>query len=130
MKSNLSPQPTERELDLLNVLWDRGEATVREVYEVLREDLPIVQNTVQALLRTMEEKGLVDHRLEGRSFVYRPVKPREETAQSMLGRLLHRVYDGALDHLVQSALSLRRPTRAELDRLKEMLAERDREADQ
>ena len=58
--------PTERELDILKVLWDRGEATVREVYEELRPRLPIAQNTVQAFLRTMEEKGLVRHRLEGR----------------------------------------------------------------
>ena len=45
--------PTERELDILKVLWDRGEATVRDVYEELRQRLPIVQNTVQAFLRTM-----------------------------------------------------------------------------
>ena len=46
-------QPTDRELDVLKVLWSREEATVRQVYEVLREELDIVQNTVQAFLRTM-----------------------------------------------------------------------------
>ena len=58
-------EPTDRELAILKILWDREEATVREVYEILREDLEIVQNTVQAFLRTMTEKGLVTHRSEG-----------------------------------------------------------------
>ncbi|MBM4063491.1 MAG: BlaI/MecI/CopY family transcriptional regulator, partial [Planctomycetes bacterium] len=49
------PEPTDRELLLLKVLWDRGEATVREVYEALRGEVPIVQNTVQAFLRLMEQ---------------------------------------------------------------------------
>src|SRR5437763_5697733 len=71
--------PTERELQILEVLWDRGEASVREVHEELSKALPIVQNTVQAFLRTMEEKGLVRHRLQGRTFIYQPVPRREET---------------------------------------------------
>ena len=77
-----SSTPTDREFQILGVLWDRGEATVREVYETLRAadpELPIVQNTVQAFLRTMEDKALVRHRTEGRSFVYRAVPRREVT---------------------------------------------------
>ena len=53
------PQPTERELAILKVLWDRGEATVQEVYRTLRDELPIVQNTVQAFLRTMDSWLLI-----------------------------------------------------------------------
>jgi BlaI family transcriptional regulator, penicillinase repressor len=114
--------PTERELDILKVLWDRGEATVRDVYEELRQRLPIVQNTVQAFLRTMEEKGLVDHRLEGRTFIYRPTYQRQQTTQQLTEQLLTRAFDGAIDQLVQSALSLRQPTKDELDRLEQLLA--------
>jgi len=114
-------QPTQRELEILRVLWDRGEATVREVYEALREDLPIVQNTVQAFLRTMEEKGLVTHRTEGRSFVYAPTAPREATGKTMVSGLLDRVFDGAVDQLVASALSVRRPGAKELERLRALV---------
>lgn len=114
--------PTERELDILKVLWDRDEATVREVYEELRTRLPIVQNTVQAFLRTMEEKGLVRHRVEGRTFIYRPVAPRRQTTQRLTGHLLQRLFDGAIDQLVQSALELRKPTTVELARLEELIA--------
>jgi BlaI family transcriptional regulator, penicillinase repressor len=115
--------PTERELDILKVLWDRGEATVRDVYEELRQRLPIVQNTVQAFLRTMEEKGLVGHRLEGRTFIYRPTYQRQQTTQHLTEQLLTRAFDGAIDQLVQSALSLRQPTKDELDRLEQLLAQ-------
>ncbi len=115
--------PTERELEILKVLWDRGEATVRDVYEVLRQRLPIVQNTVQAFLRTMEDKGLVSHRLEGRTFIYQPTYQRQQTTQRLTEQLLTRAFDGAMDQLVQSVLSLRQPTKDELARLEELLAE-------
>ena len=116
------PTPTERELEILKILWKGGEASVREVYEKLRQRLPIVQNTVQAFLRTMEEKGLVEHRLEGRTFIYKPLVKREETTQHMASQLLHRVFDGAVDQLVQSLLSTREPTPEELARLESLIA--------
>lgn len=118
-----TPEPTERELQILKVLWDRGEATVRDVYLALRDELPIVQNTVQAFLRLMEEKGLVTHRTEGRSFVYRPTNSHERTKKSLLSGLLDSVFDGALDQLVASAFAAKRPTREELARLRQLLAE-------
>jgi len=68
-KSNEFGPPTERELEILKILWERGRASVREVYEEMRRSAPIVQNTVQAFLRTMEDKGLVRHEVEGRTFV-------------------------------------------------------------
>ena len=122
-------EPTKRELEILKVLWDRGEATVREVHEALAPELGIVQNTVQAFLRTMEDKGLVTHRLEGRSFVYRAVHGQDQTSRTLLGNVLDRVFDGALDDLVASVLSLRQPTAAELARLRELI-EADARAEQ
>ncbi len=114
-------EPTERELQILKVLWDRGEATVRGVYEALRDELPIVQNTVQAFLRTMEDKGLVTHRTEGRSFVYRATRARGETSERLLSGVLDGVFDGALDALVASAFALKKPSQQELARLRELL---------
>ena len=105
-----APTPTERELEILAILWQRGEATVREVYVAIRDHAPIVQNTVQSFLRTMEEKGLVSHRLEGRTFIYRPLHERHETGRHLVGRLLDRLYDGAIDQLVDNVLSIRQPT--------------------
>lgn len=117
------PTPTERELEILKILWRRGEATVREVYEEMSRELPLVQNTVQSFLRTMEEKGLVCHRVEGRTFVYEPLLRREKTNQRLVSGLLKRAFDGAIDQLVQSALSLREATPEELARLEALIAE-------
>src|SRR3954469_412778 len=115
--------PTERELEILKILWTKGEATVREVHEAMSRSAPIVQNTVQAFLRTMEEKGLVRHRTEGRTFIYRPVHRRDETEQRLVVGVPPRGFVGAIDQLVQSALSLRKPTSDELDRLERLVRE-------
>src|SRR5688500_8025561 len=104
----ITPEPTERELQILKVLWQRGEATVREVHEALPDDVPIVQNTVQAFLRLMEEKRLVTHRTEGRTFVYRAAAPGDRTKKNLLSGLLDTVFDGALDQLVASAFEAKK----------------------
>ena len=115
------PVPPARELTILRVLWGRGEATVRDVYEALRDDLPIVQNTVQAFLRAMADKGLVTFRTEGRSFVYRATVEPETTRRGLLGRVLDRAYDGAIDQLVEGAVGIQRPSRDERDRIRALL---------
>jgi predicted transcriptional regulator len=94
---------------------------VREVYEEMSRTAPIVQNTVQAFLRTMEDKGLVRHRAEGRTFIYEPVPKRDETERRLVSGVLHRVFDGAVDQLVQRALSVKAPTAEELAKLEELI---------
>ncbi|HEV8004195.1 MAG TPA: BlaI/MecI/CopY family transcriptional regulator [Planctomycetaceae bacterium] len=120
---NAALTPTERELEILKILWDRGEASVRDVYEQMRQTTPIVQNTVQAFLRTMEDKGLVRHRVEGRSFIYKPVVPRAQTTKQLTTEFVEHVFDGAIDQLVETAFSHRTPSEAELTRLEELVAE-------
>lgn len=120
---NAALTPTERELEILKILWDRGEASVRDVYEQMRQTTPIVQNTVQAFLRTMEDKGLVRHRVEGRTFIYKPVVPRAQTTQQLTTEFVQHVFDGAIDQLVETAFSHRTPSEAELTRLEELVAE-------
>ena len=123
MEPRISQTPTERELEILKILWNRGEATVREVYDQMSRDSPVVQNTVQSFLRTMEEKGLVRHRVDGRTFIYAPTVERHRTAQGLVSRLLQRAFDGAVDQFVQSLLSLRRASPEELAKLEELIAE-------
>lgn len=115
--------PTDRELEILKILWERGEASVRDVYEQMRLSAPIVQNTVQAFLRTMEEKGQVRHRVEGRTFIYQPVLRREQTTRKMAEQFVQHVFDGAVDQLVESVFSHRAPSEAELERLEKLVAE-------
>lgn len=118
---NKPPEPTDRELEILKILWDHGEATVRTVYEEMSRSAPIVQNTVQAFLRTMEAKNLVKHRVEGRTFIYTPTMKRDQANKKMMSRILQRVFDGAIDQLVQSAFAARKPTEDELKQLEALI---------
>ncbi len=117
-------QPTERELEALKVLWDKGEATVREVCEAMNaagEDL--AYTTVLSLLQVMEQKGLVNHRREGKAYVYLPRIEREKTFRRLAAGFLERVFDGALDEYLVHALESRRLSAAELDELEAKIAE-------
>jgi predicted transcriptional regulator len=116
---NELPTPTARELEILKVLWDKGEASVRDVHRELARDRPdLAYNTVQTLLRIMEKKGLVVYRVEGRTFVYTPRFDRDESA----ARFLDRVFDGAVAELVLSLLREERISSQELDQLQALIA--------
>jgi predicted transcriptional regulator len=101
------------------VLWEHGPSSVRKVHRFLRTDKDLVYNTVQTLLRLMEEKGLVKHHVEGRTFIYIPCYSRDESAS----RFLDRVFDGAADELVLSLLRSERIPEDELERMQAMIAE-------
>jgi BlaI family transcriptional regulator, penicillinase repressor len=117
-------QPTDRELEALKVLWDRGEATVREVCEALNTaGEQLAYTTVLSLLQVMEQKGLVTHRSEGKAYVYLPAIERESTLRQLATGFLDRVFDGALDEYLVHALGKRKVTTSELDQLEAMLAE-------
>ncbi len=113
------PIPSGREIEILKVLWELGSASVREVYERMCPNEELAFNTIQTLLRIMDEKGLVKHATRGRTFVYSPAYSREqETA-----RFLDKVFDGAMDQFVASLLKSRRPSPREWEQLREMLSE-------
>ena len=121
------PTPTGRELDILKVLWERGPCTVREVYKELARgpDEDLAYNTVQTLLRLMEEKKhLVTHEVKGRAFLYQAVYTRDDST----ARFLDRVFDGAADELVQSLLRTEKISPEELERLQSLIAEARRHA--
>jgi BlaI family penicillinase repressor len=118
---NLSP--SERELDILKVLWEMGSGTVREVHERLCPADELAFNTVQTLMRIMEDKGLVRHRAEGRTFIYSPTHSRERVAT----RFLNKVFDGALDQFVLSILRTRDADASELGELERLIAKTRRE---
>ena len=111
--------PTERELEILKILWELGEASVREVFDIMHKREDVAQNTVQTFLRLMEGKGLVQHKAEGRTFIYRPLYSRQRTVT----RFLDRVFDGAVEELVMNAIAAKRMSTAELEGLEEMIRE-------
>jgi predicted transcriptional regulator len=114
-----TPNPTPRELEILKVLWEHGPSSVRRVHRYLARFEDLAYNTVQTLLRIMEEKGLAEHHVEGRTFIYSPRYSRDESAV----RFLDRVFDGAADQLVLSLLRSERVAPQELERMQAMLEE-------
>lgn len=115
------PSPTGRELEILKVLWEHGPSSVRVVYKHLLAQQPggkdLAYNTVQTLLRLMEDKGLVAHHLDGRAFVYSAEYSRDQSA----ARFLDRVFDGAASELVLSLLQSERIPPAELERMQQLI---------
>ena len=117
-------QPTERELDLLKILWQHEGATVREIYEILPEQkLPLAYTTVLSMLQTMERKRLVRHETVGKAYRYYPTIERERTFREMAGNFLDQVFDGAMGEYLARALESKRPGEKELDEMEAMIAE-------
>ncbi|QEH33210.1 Penicillinase repressor [Aquisphaera giovannonii] len=119
---------TDRELEIMKILWARGKASVREVQDDLNRDAgPVAYSTVQTLLNIMEEKkGLVRHVVEGRTFIYHPRKTSERTIRELTTRFVDRVFDGALDRVMVALFDSKPPTVEELDRLRAMIDEAER----
>jgi BlaI family transcriptional regulator, penicillinase repressor len=120
------PRFTDRELDVMALLWELGEATVAEVQGRLPDRL--AYTTVLTVLRTLEEKGHVGHREgSGRAYVYRPLVEREAAGSSALGRLVDRVFAGSPELLLTQLVSERDLSDEELERMRRLLDERLKE---
>ena len=122
---------TDRELEILKVLWVRGKASVREVQEDLNKSAgPVAYSTVQTLLNIMEEKkSLVRHVVEGRTFIYVPRKSSDRTIRELTQRFLDRVFDGAMDRMMVALIDSKPPSPAEFDRLRAMIDEAQRQSE-
>ncbi len=116
---------TDRELDVMSVLWDFGSATVADVRSRLADDL--AYTTVLTVLRTLEQKGYVGHTGDGRAHRYRPLVKRETAGRTALRRLVHKVFDGSPELLMTQLVSDKQLTAEELRRLRRLLEERLRE---
>src|SRR6478672_5286191 len=120
--------PTDRELEALKVLWERGEATVRDLADAMNADAAknggdeLAYTTVLSLLQVMEQKGFVGHRRVGKAYVYVPRAERQSTIRRMARSFLEKVFDGAVDEYLVHALESKRLSSGELDQLDAMLA--------
>ncbi|HEU4629612.1 MAG TPA: BlaI/MecI/CopY family transcriptional regulator [Gemmatimonadaceae bacterium] len=116
---------TDRELDVMAVLWEHGPSTVAEVRQRLADDL--AYNTVLTILRTLEEKGHVGHEEEGRAHRYRPLVAREAAGTSALRRIVGKIFGGSPELLLTQLVGDRDLGRDELERLRRLLDERLRD---
>ena len=117
----IPPRPTDAELAILNVLWDQGPSTVREVQRRLSDARASGYTTVLKFLQIMFDKGLVERDESQRAHVYAVAESREATQRHLVGDLLTRGFSGSAETLVLRALEGRRSTPQELDRIRELL---------
>ena len=110
---------TDRELDVMAVLWERGPSTVAEVREHLED--PLAYTTVLTVLRTLEAKGFVSHEEEGKEHRYAPLVARDRAGKTALGQVLGKIFGGSREMLLANLVKEKGIDAAELRRLKKIL---------
>jgi predicted transcriptional regulator len=119
------PRPTDAELAILRILWDRGPSTVRQVHEVLvGRDGPTAYTTALKLMQIMTEKGLVRRDETDRTHVYHPRLTEEQTQRQLIRDLLERAFGGSSSKLVMQALNAKHATPEELAEIRSMIEAR------
>ena len=116
------------QLAIMRILWNRDEATVAEVHEALEPERGLALTTIATMLTKMEKKGVVDHRAEGRRFIFRPLVSEDQVRRSMVSGLTSQLFRGDVTALVHHLLEHDIDAR-ELAQLRELIASRGREED-
>lgn len=116
---------TGRQLAIMRVLWEHGEATVAELQGLLPIDPPLAYSTVATVLSRMEQKGLVTHRRQDRVFCYRPAVSQDSAGQTMVGEFVDRIFDGSPSELVNHLLDSDQVDAEELSRIKQLVREHE-----
>ncbi len=122
-KSRL-PKPTEVELELLRVLWSKGSATVREIYESVSQQRTLGYTSVLKMLQIMTEKGLVERTEAGKAHIYRAAATQEETQSQMLRDLSERLFAGSAAQLAMHALSMQAASAEELEEIRKIIRQK------
>lgn len=121
MSGNKAIRPTESELEILQVLWEKKSATVREVHEEISKTKDIGYTTALKLLQIMFEKGLVTRDDSSKTHIYMPAVSREKTQKHLLGKMIDNVFSGSSTQLVMQALGNHKTSREELDEIQKLL---------
>lgn len=119
---------SDRELDVMSVLWEKGSGTVREIKDEIVDDL--AYTTVLTVCQTLEEKGHVRHEEEGRAYRYYPTVEQEAAGQTALRKIVEKIFHGSSEMVLAQLVSERDLSSDELERMRKLLSEslRDRES--
>jgi BlaI family penicillinase repressor len=114
----------ELQLKIMKVLWEKSEASVPEVHKLLSGETELAYTTIATMLRKMEARGLVKHRVEERRFLYRSAVQEDDVTRKMSAHLVERLFEGSLADTVSHLLSTHEVSREELTKLEKLIAER------
>jgi BlaI family penicillinase repressor len=123
-KKPITPKPTESELELLGILWERGPLTVRDLFEAVNAGRPVVYTGVLKLLQIMAEKGLVERDERERAHVYRAAVSQADTEQRFLRELSEKFFAGSAAQLALRALQIEKASDEELEAIRKLIEKR------
>ncbi len=115
------------QLLIMQVLWDKRRATAREITDAINATQPIAHSTVQTLLRGLEEKGSISHKVEGRTFIFFPLVEADKFRQNATRDLIERVFGGSAGMLVAHLLKHENVSRKELDEIRKLIDRREKQ---
>ena len=115
------PPLSEAQLEIMNIVWDQGKATVGEVWKTLAERRSLSRNTVSTMVTRLEDKGWLRHRVIGGTFLYSPTHAREKVLPRLVHRLVDAAFGGSAEGLVHTLLEGGRLSAREVERIKAML---------
>lgn len=121
-KSAIKFKPTESELEILSILWNKGPSTVREVNNVMSREKSVGYTTTLKLMQIMAEKGMVERVMEGRTHIYHALARQEDAQVRMLDRILETAFGGSASKLVLHALGNHKTSGDELRKIKELIS--------
>jgi BlaI family transcriptional regulator, penicillinase repressor len=124
VKKRETPKPTESELELLGILWERGPVTVRELFEAVNVGRPVVYTGVLKLLQIMAEKGLVERDERERAHVYRAGVSQADTERRFLRELSERFFAGSAAQLALRALQIEKANDEELEAIRQLIGKK------
>lgn len=114
---------SDAQQEIMEIIWDRGELSVSEVWEILLKRRDVARNTVQTMIVRIEQKGWIDHRSIGRTFVYKAIQPRTTTLRQRLDDLMSAAGRGSAEALVTALLEDASLTKDAADRIRAMIDE-------
>jgi len=120
----ISPILTNAELEIMQVIWDLGKASVREVHEVLESRKQVAYTTVMTMMKILEDKGHLRKVQLGRAYIYSPVRSRQQVTSSMLREFLNRVYEGSARELVLNLVDDSKLSDQELEEIARIIEEK------
>ncbi len=115
------PPLSEAQLEIINIVWDQGKATVGKIWKALAKRRSVSRNTVSTMVTRLEEKGWLRHRVIGGTFLYSATHPREKVLPRLVHRLVDAAFQGSAEGLVLTLLEGGRLSAEEVERIKAML---------
>ena len=121
-RGKLPPPLSEAQIEIMELVWERGEVTVADVWKTLADRRSLTRNTVQTLMARLDERGWLRHRADGKTFFYRAAHPRQAAQRQLLDNLIRSAFGGAAEGLVMALLE-NGVSPEEAQRIREMIEE-------